>query len=266
MAGITVGVTGSSGFIGSHFISQFQTPIIPFTGNLLDIPTVIKYFKTNHITHLVHLVGAFDLSFDNLMQKNVNTTQYLLEIGKDYGLQKIVYTSTGAVYGEPQHNRSKETDVCSPNTLYGVSKLYAEQIITYYQRNYGIGYVILRLPNVYGEGNTKGVIFNFLKAVKLKKEIVIAGSGEQRRNFLYVLDACDAITKALSYEGSDTFNIAPEKHYSLLEICKLLTQKYDFTIQHKQADNPLKNLILDSEKSKSMLKFTSKNDLQAFLL
>jgi UDP-glucose 4-epimerase len=253
-----IGITGCKGFIGSHFVDycrQHSLPYVCFLGDLLNSEDVQHFFSENAIDQLIHLVGTFDPPFQNQIEKNVMTLQTIVNIGINHGLTKIIYASSGAIYGEPLHETSKESDNLRPNTLYGLSKLFAESCIQYYSNNYGIHYVILRFPNVYGLDAQKGVISRFLYDIKTKGEITIAGDGLQSRNFLHVDDACRALAKAIDYNTSDIFNISNSQKLTINEVVDMLKKKYVFTIDHAPKDNNLKNLLLDGSKAKRLLGF-----------
>lgn len=256
-----IGITGSSGFVGSNlceYLSLKKIHFVIFKGDLLNKDDVNNFFIKNTVTQVIHLAGTFKPPFCNLLEKNVLTTQSILDIGIKYGLKKIVYVSSGAVYGEPLQNESYETDPLQPNTLYGLSKQYAEECIHFYASNSNLTYVILRLPNIYGEENTKGVIFNFLNDIKHYKKITILGDGTQRRDFIHVSDVTLALVKALKYNHSDIFNISNPTRTSLLELVQLLRKKYVFSIEYAKADNNLHDLILNTDKATKKLNFQPK--------
>lgn len=264
-----IAIMGSRGFIGSHLVRILQENYIPFVvfkDNLLDLASIRKFFKANPVKQVIHLAGSFTGSFDELIPNNVITTQHLLQAGAEAGLQKIIYASTGAVYGEPFGEVSLETDACKPNTLYGLSKKMAEDVIFHYHLVKGLNYVILRYPNVYGEGSTKGVLCNFLTDIHSKGSITVAGDGKQSRNFLHVSDACGAIVKAIGYEQSSIFNISTRRKISINDLVALLQQYYSFNIHHKAPDNNLKSLLLDTSKAKAELGFTAAVDDLSFYL
>lgn len=264
-----VGITGSTGFVGKRLIVYLRNkkiPFVSFNGDLLIKNDVEKFFKNNQVTHIIHLAGTFDLPFQNQIEKNALTTQNILEVGRKYSLKKIIYASTGAVYGESARSYSKESDIINPNTLYGLTKSIAENIINFYKVNYSIDYIILRFSSIYGEENTKGVIYNFLYDIKYKKQITIAGDGKQRRQFLYVDDACQALISTLTYNSSEIFNISTKKSYSLNELIALLAKKHKFSTRRVPEDNKLKNLLINSAKAKKLINFSPIGDVKSYLL
>lgn len=255
-----IGITGGRGFIGSRVCARLRGEGVSyynFEGDLLRDDDIRSYFLHNKIEQIIHLVGAFDLPFENQLRLNVLGVQKLLEIGIPLGLKRIIFTSTGAVYGEPEHEASIENDSLKPNTLYGLSKKYAEDCIQYYANNSKLQFIILRFPNVYGPGSTKGVVYQFLKSIQEKGKIVIFGKGEQKRNFLFVDDAVESIIQALSWNGgNEIFNIASEEIYSLNEVVAVLKEQgVDFDVEYQPADetNALQILSENITKAKTML-------------
>lgn len=254
----TVGIIGYKGFIGNHLVKYLSTKNISYTnfeGDLLKKDDIEIFFKKNNISQALFLVGTFNPPFENLIKFNVLTLQNFLEIGVKRKLEKIIFTSTGAVYGESVGRKSKETDPLKPCTLYGLSKLFAEECIKFYKNNYGLKYIILRFPNVYGDGNNKGVIYQILLSIKESKKVVIEGDGKQKRDFLYVEDACLAIEKVLSYPDTDIFNISNIKCLSINQVIGKLKAKYDFSIKYRPQANNLNTLTLDINKAKNKLGF-----------
>lgn len=257
---IRVCVTGSSGFIGQKLIELLSfnsnIEVIPFEGDLLIKEDIEKFFKKNeNIDQIVNLVGLFFGDFENLVKINTVALSNLLEVAVKNGIKKITHTSTGAVYGEPVSLESKETDPLKPNSLYGLSKKYTEECVQYYADNFSLEYVILRFPNVYGKGNNKGVIFNFLDAIKTKGKITINGDGTQSRNFLHVSDAARAIEKAISYNKNGIFNISNPGKVTLNDLVASLKEKYQFEVEYQPADNNMKDILLDISLAKKELGF-----------
>lgn len=254
-----IGITGSTGFIGSNLVAYFKKQkinCIPFKGNLLNSKDIEKYFNKYKINQVIHLVGGFHGDFAELVSVNLLTTQNLLEFGVKNGLKKIIYSSSGAVYGEPLHKTgSKETDPLRPNTLYGLSKRLTEECLEFYSHEFKITAVILRLSNVYGPGQQIGVIADFLNDIKKRGAITIAGDGSQTRNFIHVSDTNQTFEKALYYNQSDFFNISNPLKISINNIADLLAKKYKFVRNYKAIDNNLKNLSLNIDKATKTLKF-----------
>lgn len=256
-----IGITGASGFVGKHLTCLFDKSNINYKiydKDIFNEKNLHTFFQNNNIEQIIHLIGSFNLPFENQLSLNALSVQKVLETGKKYNLKKIIYASTGAVYGEPAGDESYEDDPLQPNTLYGLSKSIAEEITKYYQTNHGIIYIILRFPNIYGEGNDKGVVYNFIKGIKETGGIIIEGDGKQARNFLHVSDACEAIFRCLSYDKSNIFNISNPKLISINELVGILKKRCQFKIKYSKSVNNLKSLSLNVEKVKKELDFRPK--------
>ncbi|MEI7426057.1 MAG: NAD(P)-dependent oxidoreductase [Candidatus Moraniibacteriota bacterium] len=261
MEKIKVCITGHDGFIGTNLLRLLKenddVQVVPFVGDLLKKEDVKAFFNKNkNIKQIIHLVGAFFGGFDDLFRLNVLTMYNLLNVASQNSVEKIIFTSSGAVYGEPIGTESFENDSSKPNTDYGLAKKITEDVVFYFYDKYKLDYIILRFPNVYGNGNKSGVIFNFTKDIEEKGEITVCGDGNQSRNFLNVSDACGAIEKSIFYKKSGIFNISNPIKTSIDDLVKIFQEKYKFKIKRKEADNDLKDLLLSIDKAKKELGFS----------
>lgn len=254
-------VTGASWFMGKHLVSILHArwvQYIHFSGDLLDTVSIQDFFqKQKGITQIVHLVWTFDGELDRQIELNFTTTKNLLEVAHTYGITQIIFASSGAVYGEPLRSESDEGDPPLPNTHYGLSKVFAEEILSYYSRNYWFRSVILRFPNVYGK-NSRWVIASFLKSLSEEGKITLYGDGEQSRNFLHVSDAVEAIYLSLSYRKSEIFNITNPIQTSLNQLISILKDRFEFDVEYLPKNNNLRDLLLSGEKAKRLLGFEAK--------
>jgi len=262
-----VGVTGATGFVGRHLVRRLQDEgreVKPFRGEIVSGEGLDKFLKG--VKNVIHLAGRFAPPNGEIFQVNVLGTFNLLEKCAEHNVKKIIFPSSIALYGEPPDRPWKEVDKPRPNTVYGLSKLLAEETIRYWGDNHQIKYLLLRFPNIYGPGNQKGVVFNFKKAVCKVGKVTIYGDGKQERDFLFVDDAIEAIIKALNYNGpSDIFNIGSGKTVSLLELAKLLekTLGQKIPIEFKPAEaHVVRKLSGDVTKAKNLLDWRPKVSLE----
>jgi len=259
---LKVCVTGAKGFIGQNLLpilhNKAELEAVTFPGDLLSITEVDDFFNAHPgIDTVIHLVGTFSGTTQELIEMNVITTVNLLEAAQKHSVKKVIFTSSGAVYGEPVGTESSEDDPLLPNGLYGQAKLWAEDAVRFCERNYGLKDTILRFPNVYGPKNQKGVIYNMLSDIKTKGSVTIYGDGTQSRNFLHVDDACRAIILALENSTTGVFNISNPVKISINDAVELLKKDYQFNVVHSPADNSLKDLLLNVSHARKVLGFTA---------
>ena len=259
-----VGITGASGFFGKNFIKRLDvTPSVDvrsFKGDILDLGAVDEF--VSDCDNIVHLAGIVSGSFEDLLNLNLLGTKNLVDCSKKYGVKRLIFASTGAVYGQPFDGVSSyEVDACLPNTHYGLTKYFCEKYIQHAE----IPFTILRFPNVYGPGNNKGVIYNFLKDIKTQGLVTILGDGLQSRNYLYIDDALAALQAALSYKGCENiFNIADSELYSLIDVVSVLKNhglNFSVNMIASNKENCLRILSENSTKAYKFLGWKSKISL-----
>lgn len=266
-----IAVFGGSGFIGTHLVKRLKVEkgidFICFNKNMLIKDDIRRFFARNKdIEYIINLVGVFSGTDDELIDINIKTLNNLLSSLDYINIRRIIYASSGAVYGEPSNKISFETDNLCPVTFYGLTKVFAEQILEFYRKKNIFEYTILRFPNVYGEGNLKGVIYNFVKSINEEGIVKIYGTGEQKRNFLYVGDAVSAITACLysTEECSRIYNVADEYVYSLKDIVDILKSFgliFDVQFLPQDSSNSLMMLSEDISLIKKELKWVPLVDL-----
>jgi UDP-glucose 4-epimerase len=132
---------------------------------------------------------------------NVGGTVSLMEAMRDVGVGRVVFISSGAVYGQQNQQPLKEDLVPNPGSPYAVSKLASEAYVRTIGRLWGIDTVSLRVFNAYGPGQRlpashPPVIPNFLRQSVRGGTIVIHGDGKQTRDYVYVNDVVAAMVSA----------------------------------------------------------------------
>lgn len=230
-------VTGGAGFIGSHVsdallnlghevhilddLSGGFREQVPEGATLhtLDIrDEQVKALWAEHNFELMfHLAAQMDVRrsvsdprFD--ADVNVGGLLNLMEAGRDNGLRKVIFSSTGgAIYGEPEFTPQTEEHILQPLSPYGITKLCSEKYLFFYEDTYGIEYVALRYGNVYGPRQNPhgeaGVVAIFCERMLDGKQPVVNGDGKQTRDYVHVKDVVAANIAALSFEGSGIFNV-----------------------------------------------------------
>jgi len=254
-------VTGGAGFIGSHLLDElvkegFEVNVLDnlstgrienikhhlengsfrfIEGNVLERKDVEEALEdVEAVFHLAAITSVpYSVKHPNITHEvNVNGTRNLLEACLRHRVEKFIYLSTCAVYGEPEYLPVDEKHPTNPISPYAESKLKAEQACMEFQEAYGLKTTILRPFNIYGFRQRNdwygGVIANFIERLREGKPPVIYGDGKQTRDFIYIDDAVRAFMTALNHNGSTgrIFNIATGIPTSINQLAQLLIELF----------------------------------------
>lgn len=238
-------ITGGAGFIGSNLaeellekghavkildnfttgrkenIDAIRGRIEVINGNVKELDDVKKAVENiDYVFHLAALVSV-PMSIKNpLLTEEVNTigTLNVLKASRDSGVNRVVYASSCAVYGDIQDIPIKEDTQKEPLSPYALTKLSAEGGCRLFSKLYGLETVCLRYFNVYGpkqDPNSQyaAVIPRFIESMLQNGQPVIFGDGEQTRDFVFVRDVIQANMLATSTRGisGQVFNIGSGK-------------------------------------------------------
>jgi UDP-glucose 4-epimerase len=156
---------------------------------------------------IVHLAANADVRFgwddpDRDLRQNVIATQRVLEAARHEQVHRLVFSSTGSVYGEAPIIPTPEDGPFPVQTsLYGASKLAAEGLIQAYAEGAGLHATIFRFVSVLGERYTHGHVIDFVRALRRNPDVLrILGDGAQRKSYLDVQDCVAAIVMAITYD------------------------------------------------------------------
>jgi len=242
-------ITGVAGFIGSALaqkliegghevlgLDDLSTgkeeaipPQVKFElGDMLDRPKLWTLLQD--VECVFHIAARVAVQESILYPREYNSTNVggtvsVMEAMRDVGVKRVVFTSSGAVYGEQVAQPLHEEMRPAPDSPYAVSKLSAEYYVKTIGKLWGIETVTLRIFNAYGPGqhtpsDHPPVIANFLKQAVREGTLVIHNSGTQTRDFVYRDDVVDALIKASSASDVDgmTINIGSGKEVSIVDL------------------------------------------------
>ncbi len=227
-----IGVTGSSGFLGSHLTSAlYQLPGFDITtlkrnssGKFPEVSRLKSFVENLDIIY--HVSGVNRGTNDEIIKGNIQATFNLIEAIKKYGKShpRIIFTSSSQVYKNVMRSKKSitESHKADPSTLFGVAKKTAEDLI----RLSGFEHVIIRIANVYGPGCRPGynsVIANFCHKSVNDEPLNINGDGHQKRDFIYVEDVIKAMVLAGTKTNnfvSGVYNLGSNRTTSLRHIIK----------------------------------------------
>jgi len=164
-------------------------------------------------------------------QVNVGGTVTLMEAMRDVGVRRVVFISSGTVYGNQSVQPVKENTIPNPRSPYAVSKLAAEYYTKTIGALWGIETVCLRVFNAYGPGQHHPpvhtpVIPSFLRQAWENGTIVIHGNGEQTRDYVYVDDVVNAMAAASVAPDVNTLtiNVGSGSEVSVRDLAKMVAE------------------------------------------
>jgi UDP-glucose 4-epimerase len=188
-------------------------------GDLLDERALSVAMTDQDI--VFHLAANADVRFGlndpkRDLEQNAIGTFRALEAMRAAGVNRLVFASTGSIYGEPQVFPTPETCPFPIQTsVYGASKLAAEGLISAYATGFGIQALVFRFVSILGERYTHGHVFDFFrKLTQNPSSVEVLGNGRQRKSYLYVQDCIDAMLCAVHSEPANfsIFNLGTDEY------------------------------------------------------
>ncbi|MEP7162673.1 MAG: NAD-dependent epimerase/dehydratase family protein, partial [Candidatus Moraniibacteriota bacterium] len=251
-------VTGGAGFIGSHIVDAlvdlgYRVFILDdlSSGKEENLNPKAKFYKcdltdlkkTDRLFAKIHPYAIFHLGAQIKVgtsvqdpvadaTTNIVASVNLMRLSEKYGVEKFIFSSTSAVYGNTRIIPTPETAATNPLSPYAISKLTVERYLKFYHDTYGLNATILRYANVYGprqnaEGES-GVIAVFLSKMLRDETPTINGDGEQTRDYVYVSDVVAANLMALERPKiSGVFNVGTSEQTSVNEVFERLNRQFD---------------------------------------
>lgn len=288
-------ITGGAGFVGATLANRLAAegheirvlddlsggdagrlnPKINFTrGDVNDIPALWKLLQG--IQCVYHVAARISVSESTLYPRdynavNVGGTVSVMEAVRDAGVQRIVFTSSGAIYGEQAAMPLHEEMAPDPRSPYAVSKLAAEYYVRTTGILWGIETVSLRLFNVYGPGQQlptahPPVIPSFLRQALRGGSIIVHGDGRQTRDYLYIDDVIDALVSAHVAPDIDrrVINVGSGVETSVNDLVReigVAINKDLSPLYVPTADKGASRMCADLARARALLGFTPKVDL-----
>ena len=276
-------VIGGAGYIGSHVTREFldlghhctvydnlssglRENLFPeavfIHGDIHDYPRLLETMKNGDFTALIHL-AAFKAAGESMLKpgkysyNNISGTINILNAACEAGIKNIVFSSSAAVYGEPQYLPIDENHPTLPENFYGFTKLEIERFLLWYEKLKGIRYASLRYFNAAGydiKGRIKGMEQNPANLLPVimetacgkRQEMQLFGNdydtpdGTCIRDYIHVNDLASGHAAALDYiikeNKSLVVNLGSETGYSVTEVLETARKVTCKPIPVKTAD------------------------------
>lgn len=285
-------VTGGAGFVGSQVVrglldrgaANVRVVDDLFTGNWDNLPADPR-LETIHgsvcdFDLVREQVGwadtVFHLAARNIIastsdprndyETNIGGTLNVLIAARDLGVQKVVYSSSASVYGNPGTLPIDEEHGLWTLSPYAVSKLAGENYCVAFFENYDVPTVCLRYSNVFGPGQDPrnpycGVISRFIRRALNGEPLLIHGDGEQTRDFTFIADTVDATIRAGQSPRATghVFNVATGVETSVNRVAQLVRDAFDGAtieyVERRDIDN-IRRRVLNVERIRRVLRWT----------
>lgn len=290
-------VCGGAGYIGSHAVARLlengeevvvvdslykgHRGAVPeevklYIGDMADEVFMTRVFESNEIDSVMHfaadsLVGESVEKPLKYYENNVYGTLCLLKVMTRFEVDKIVFSSTAATYGEPENIPILETDKTEPTNPYGETKLAVEKMLKWCSRAYGVNHVVLRYFNVAGAHESGVIGEDHLPETHLVPLVLQVALGKREkiymygddydthdgtciRDYIHVMDLVDAhilaLKKLRNGGESNTYNLGNGNGFTVKEVIetarKVTGHSIPAEVAPRRAGDPAK-LVASSE-------------------
>jgi nucleoside-diphosphate-sugar epimerase len=192
-----------------------------------DISGVFYAYKFDYVFHYAALVGV-QRTLNNPVKvlNDIEGIRNVLNLSKNTGVKRVIYSSSSEVYGEPVEVPQNEmTTPLNSRLPYAIVKNLGEAFLRSYHKEFGLNYTIFRFFNTYGIKQSRDfVISKFIKAAMGNEDITIYGDGSQTRTFCFIDDHIDACLNAFYKDLyiNDVVNIGSDNEISIYNLAKLV--------------------------------------------
>ncbi|MEZ4805959.1 MAG: NAD-dependent epimerase/dehydratase family protein [Flavobacteriales bacterium] len=194
-----------------------------------DISSVFYAYRFQHVFHYAAVVGV-KRTTDNpvMVLRDIDGIRNVLDLSKNTGVQRVLFSSSSEVYGEPvEIPQNERTTPLNSKLPYAIVKNIGEAFLRSYAKEYGLEYTVFRFFNTYGPKQSRDfVVSKFLRAAMANEDITIYGDGSQTRTFCYIDDNVDACLNAFHKRLviNDVVNIGSDVEITIKELAELIIE------------------------------------------
>jgi UDP-glucose 4-epimerase len=221
--------TGREQFLESALTTRRLTIV---RGDILDRHSMTAAMSGCDL--VAHIAANADVRFGTLhperdLEQNTIATFNVLEAMRANDVRRMIFASTGSIYGEPQVFPTPENAPFPQQTsLYGASKLACEGLISAYCEGYGMQAWIFRFVSILGERYTHGHVFDFVRSLRADpSRLRVLGDGKQKKSYLYVRDCTEAMLVALDRATArvNIFNVGADEYCQVTDSIGWITER-----------------------------------------
>lgn len=288
--GASILVTGGAGFVGSVLVERLvatgaHVTVLDdlFTGVASALPTSVRLVEgsvtdealvrrlvaeSRFVFHLAarNIIASTKNPLDDF-RTNIGGTLNVLLAARDHPVERIVYTGSASVYGNPRSIPINEDDGVVPLSPYAASKLGAENYCVAFYESYGLPVAMVRYSNVFGRGQRPenpycGVVAKFFSSAATSRSVTIHGDGAQTRDFTYIDDAVEATLLAAVHPRAEgeVFNVGTGIETSINDLARRIgetlgTPVVTEHVDRRDVDN-IRRRAVNIEKIRRMLRWS----------
>ena len=290
-------VTGGAGFVGSNLVARLigegaRVTVFDdlFTGRLENLPADGFEFVHGSVCDAAQvdaIVARHEIVFHcaarNIVvstrnpredfETNIGGTLNVLLAARAAKVERVVYTSSTSVYGNPRYLPINEDDHLSLLTPYSVSKLAGENYCIAFYESYGLATTAVRYSNIFGPGQDAanpycGVVAKFIESLLAGKPPMIHGDGDQTRDFTFIADAVDATVRAATSDRAvgEVFNVGTGIETRVNQLAEILIRITGSNvtperINRRDVDN-IRRRVVNIEKTRRQLRWVPEVTLE----